>query len=80
MDAAGYLRQVVDETRTMMGRSRPMAPAGGVATCDTQQEVTEYVGTLKQEGALGGGLYDFPALQTRPDREVLWAQLARLNG
>ena len=57
-----------------------MAPTGGVAPCDTLQEVTEYVGELRQKGALGGGLYDFPTLEARSDRDVLWAQLARLNG
>jgi len=80
MDAAGYLRQVIDETQALMGRSRPMAPAGGVATCDTLEEVTQYVGILMQKGALGGGLYDFPALEARPDRDALWGQLVRLNG
>jgi hypothetical protein len=80
MDVTGYITQVVTTTEALMGQSKPIAPMGGIANCDTVQEVAEYVGTLRTEGALGGGLYDFETLQTRPDANAIWSELAGLNG
>ena len=76
LDVTAYMDQVIDTTDSLMGQSKPMAPMGGIADCDTTREVSEYVGVLQAKGAIGGGLYDFPTLQARPDASTLWSELA----
>lgn len=80
MDVAAYINLVIDLTDGLMGRNRPIAPMGGIASCDTTQEVAQYVATLRARGALGGGLYDFYALEANPHAGTLWSELAGLNG
>jgi hypothetical protein len=80
MDVTSYMNEVIDRTDSLMGRSRPIAPMGGVAYCDTQQEVADYVRTLQARGAIGGGLYDFYALEGNPHAATLWSELTPLNG
>lgn len=80
MDVTSYMNQVIDQTNALMGQSKPMVPTGGISNCDTQQEVAEYVSTLRARGAIGGGLYDFELLEARPDADAIWAELAGLNG
>lgn len=79
MDVTAYINQVIDLTDALMGRSRPIAPMGGIASCDTSQEVAQYVATLAARGAVGGGLYDFYATEANPHAGTLWSELAGLN-
>lgn len=79
-DVASYMSQVISTTESLMGRSLPIAPMGGVANCDTEQEVAAYVSTLRHDGAIGGGLYDFASLQARADANSVWSELAPLRG
>lgn len=79
MDVTSYMNQVIDQTDALMGQSKPIAPMGGISNCDTQQEVAEYVRTLRTRGAIGGGLYDFESLEARPDASTIWAELSGLN-
>jgi hypothetical protein len=80
MDVTSYINEVIDETDALMGQSKPIAPMGGISNCDTQQEVAEYVSTLRARGAIGGGLYDFELLEARPDAGTIWGELSGLNG
>ncbi|MGH2717849.1 MAG: hypothetical protein ACRDJU_04640, partial [Actinomycetota bacterium] len=79
VDVTSYMNQVVSTTDSLMGQSKPLAPMGGIADCDTAKEISEYVGVLQATGAIGGGLYDFPTLQARSDATGLWSELQPLN-
>ena len=79
MDVTSYINEVIDRTTAALGQSRPIAPMGGISNCDTQQEVAQYVSTLRARGAIGGGLYDFELLEARADAGTLWAALDGLN-
>jgi hypothetical protein len=79
MDVTSYMDQVIGLTTSLLGVSRPLAPMGGIADCDTTREVAEYVAVLKASGAIGGGLYDFFTTQARPDASTVWSELAGLN-
>lgn len=76
LDVTSYMDQVIDTTDSLMGQTKPMAPMGGIANCDTAKEVGEYVGVLRAKGAIGGGLYDFPTLQARSDANTVWSELS----
>jgi hypothetical protein len=79
LDTASYMKQVVEKTQALMGTSRPLAPIGGIADCITAAETAGYVAAMKAVGAIGASLYDYRTIQDNPEREVLWAELARFT-
>lgn len=80
MDAGGYIREVVAKTNALMGAGRPMHPIGGIADCNTAEEIAAYAGGLRDTGSIGGSLYDFVTNSDTPLREALWGALGGING
>lgn len=79
MDAASYVREVIDKTQSLMATGTPMHPIAGIADCSTLPEIAAYVNTVRETGAIGGSLYDFVTNNSHPARDALWAELSRLN-
>lgn len=79
MDAAAYMREVIEKTERLMGVGKPFHPAGGIADCGTPEEVSGYVNALRERGCLGGSLYDFMTTNAHPQRERMWEALSRVN-
>jgi hypothetical protein len=80
MDAAGYIKDVVSKTNTQMGIERPMHPIGGIADCNTAEEIAAYAGGLRDTSSIGGSLYDFVTNDDSPLRDALWGALESVNG
>jgi hypothetical protein len=80
MDSAAYIRDVVARTNALMGVARPMHPIGGIADCNTAEEITGFMIGLKDSGSIGGSLYDFVTNHESPFREAMWAALGSVNG
>lgn len=80
MDAAAYVRDVVARTNALMGVARPMHPIGGIADCNTAEEITGFTTGLKDTGSIGGSLYDFVTNHESPFREAMWGSLGSVNG
>lgn len=79
MDAASYIRAVVDKTTALMGTERPMHPIGGIADCNTAEEIAGYAAALRDTGSIGGSLYDFVTNNDTPFRDALWGALGTVN-
>jgi hypothetical protein len=79
MDATGYIAEVVEKTKALMGTSKPMHVIGGIADCATQAEIDGYVNATKAAGSVGGSLYDFGTTESSPGRDSLWTNLSAFN-
>ncbi|MBW3588401.1 MAG: hypothetical protein KY429_03185 [Actinobacteria bacterium] len=79
MDAAQYMRDVVSKTKALMGRDLPIHPIGGIADCNTVEEVTAYVNVAMEQKWHGISLYDLVTIQGHPGVDQIWQQLQRGN-
>jgi hypothetical protein len=80
MDAYDYIVQVVQKTNALMGTARPIHPIGGIADCNTAEEIAAFARGLQDSGSIGGSLYDFQTNHDHPLRDALWAGLGSVNG
>ncbi|MEO7818651.1 MAG: hypothetical protein ABIS18_05840 [Actinomycetota bacterium] len=79
MDVAAYQREVVAETTALMGVTRPFHLIGGIADCNSVEEIAAFVNVTLELGAAGGSIYDFWTTERNPARDLLWAELVRIN-
>jgi hypothetical protein len=79
MDAASYIRDVVAKTAALMGIERPMHPIGGIADCNTAEEIAGYAAAVRDTGSIGGSLYDFVTNNDTPLKDALWGALGSIN-
>jgi hypothetical protein len=79
MDAASYISDVVAKTIALMGMDRPMHPIGGIADCNTPEEIAGYAAAVRDTGSIGGSLYDFVTNNDTPVRDALWGALEAVN-
>lgn len=78
-DVAGYMREMVAETKSRMGTDKPFHIIGGIADCNTAAELKQFVDVSYELGTMGGSLYDFWTTHSNPVKESIWAELARFN-
>jgi len=79
VDAASYIRDVVAKTTALMGMERPMHPIGGIADCNTAEEIAGYAAAVRDTGSLGGSIYDFVTNNDTPLKDALWGALGSIN-
>lgn len=79
MDAAQYMNDVVGKTKALMGKDLPVHPIGGIADCNTVEEVTAYVNVALEQKWHGISLYDLVTIQGHPGVDQIWQQLQRGN-
>lgn len=78
-DVAGYMREMMAETKARMGADKPFHIIGGIADCNTAAELKQFVDVSYELGTMGGSLYDFWTTHSNPVKESIWSELARFN-
>jgi hypothetical protein len=56
-----------------------MHPIGGIADCNTAEEIAGYTAAVRDTGSIGGSLYDFVTNHATPLRDALWGALGAIN-
>jgi hypothetical protein len=80
VDSAFYMRDVIQKTRGLMGRwDIPVHPIGGIADCNTAEEVSAYVDVALEQKWTGVSLYDLLTIETHPNRDAIVQHLQRGN-
>lgn len=78
-DSAAYMREVVAETEALMGTKKPLHLIGGIADCNTPQEIAAFTTVSIELGAVGGSIYDFWTTHMHGGRDAIWGELSRFN-
>lgn len=80
IDAGSYMREVVDKTKSLMGKGDiPVHPIGGIADCNTAEEVSAYMDVALEQKWTGASLYDLLTIEAHPNRDAIVQQLQRGN-
>lgn len=79
VDSAAYMREVVAETEALMGTKKPLHLIGGIADCNTPEEIAAFTTVSIELGAVGGSIYDFWTTHTHGGRDAIWGELSRFN-
>lgn len=79
VDSAAYMREVIAETEALMGTKKPLHPIGGIADCNTPEEIAAFTSVSIELGAVGGSIYDFWTTHTHGGRDAIWGELSRFN-
>lgn len=80
IDVGTYMRDVVNKTRSLMGKGdMPVHPIGGIADCNTAGEVSAYVDVALEQRWTGVSLYDLVTIESHPNRDAIVQQLQRGN-
>lgn len=80
IDVGTYMRDVVNKTRSLMGKGdMPVHPIGGIADCNTAEEVSAYMDVALEQKWTGASLYDLLTIEAHPNRDAIVQQLQRGN-